>query len=544
MPKIPDLPPTYTLSRIDSIPVYTPSDSNTHHTTLDTLYNSVCSELLPVFATNNRVSALELKQNENLVTKDIVNTSSWTKTNSSSISSAIEWLSDSRKSALNGVSTVVAANSGRWTDYDTLTSKIAEIDLAVAPVKTTIVTTSGIQSYSINGWDFNKTTNPDNYLVVINGLLQNADTDFTILAPAQPGQLAKIHFTNTITSALTCTVLSHRTVAGTKEGIDGVTVLKNGSIVNSYGIINTINFIGDSTTIDIVGNNRQANVNVSDPASRGFVKGLHVSTSKNLETATVTGVHLFGAGLSSVHFENGVAEICIDKNTSLTSGFSGVAIADENAFIANGKSYQAINFVGRGVTARDGNSTTCIVEIPGISGVDLLKNNTVVGNVTRFNFVGDAFNISKSGETGYVTVNSDGINGIQDFIRSSTWVTNNSARLELDGYKEMTLQGFNYTAVTDDKDKHIVYKGSNNITVMLPGTNLADTVNKQLSIGSTIHFIQKGEGLITFMDSLGAGGSGSVIKSLNNKKTTAGQYAIVKAVKTEYHEWVVTGDLV
>jgi hypothetical protein len=544
MPKIPDLPPTYILTRIDSIPVYTPSDSNTHHTTLDTLYNSVCSEMLPVFATNNRVSALELKQNENIVTKDIVNTSNWTKNVSSKVDSTVEWLSDLKKNVLNGVSTVVTSNSGKWTDYDTVTSKIAEIDLAVAPVKTTIVTTSGVQSYSINGWDFNKTTNPNNYLVIINGLIQNADTDYTIVAPTQPGQLAKIQFTNTITSTLTCTVLSHRTVAGTKEGIDGITVLKNGSIVNSYGIINTVNFIGDSTTIDIVGNNRQANVNISDPASRGFVKGLHVSTTKNLETATVTGVHLFGAGLSSVHFENGVAEICFDKNTTLTSGFSGVAIADENAFITNGKGYQAINFIGRGVTARDGNSTTCIVEIPGISGVDLLKNNTVIGNVTRFNFVGDAFNISKSGETGYITVNSDGINGIQELIRGGTWVTNNSARLELDGYREMVLQGFNYTAVTDDKDKHIVYKGSNNITVMLPGTNLADTINKQLSIGSVIYFIQKGEGSITFVDSVGIGSSGSVIKSLNNKKNTAGQYAVVKAIKTEYGEWVLTGDLV
>jgi hypothetical protein len=541
MPRIPDLPPTEVLTRNDSIPVYINNGETTNHATLGTLYNAVCSELSPVFATNNRVSALELKQNENLVTSDLRNSGVWVTSNSSYVADLTQWLTASAKNNILNATNIVKTNSSEWVTYDALEEQLLDINQAIVPVKTTILTVSGVQEYSINGWDFNQTTNPNNYLVVINGLIQNADTDYTIKAPSVPSALAKINFTNTINKELTCTVISYRVLAGTKEGIDGITVLKNSNPVNSFGVINTLNFVGDSTTVDIVGNGRQVNVNVSNPESRGFVKGVNISSSKNLSTALVTGIHFTGAGLSAVHFENNIAEIYIDKNSTTTTDFSGVAIADDNVFLENGKGYKSINFVGDGVSAR-GSGNVCLVEISG-SSIDILSNDALYGKVNRVNF-GNGIIVTKNGLQATVSIPNGNI-VTQDILQSTTWVSNNSARLELDGYKEITPTfGFNYTVVYNDKDKHIVYKGSDNINVLLPGTNLADTVNKQLAVGSVVHFIQKGDGNISFVDSVGAGGAGAIVRSLNDTKTTAGKYAVAKAIKTDLNEWVVTGDLV
>jgi len=420
MPRIPDLPVSEVdIKSVDVFPYYTVTDDTTRHASFATLFQSVSSYLVGKYADKSTVDSIDSRL-QNTITQLIptsVNASTWVLANSSNYTLWRTWLLDN-SAKLAQTSTIVASGSSVWSTKDWVTEKINGITSNLTPAKTTLPTLPGISQYPITGYT---STAPENYFVVLDGLIQSPGVDYTIISPLTDTG-AQIKLLPTPSRVQTLTVLAYRTTQANLSGIEGITVLRDGGTVGSYGDVTKLNVQGRGVTVSRTG----ATVTFDISGLDGTPKSVAIQQGGGTVVPNITCLNFSGDLLNTITYDLPAHRANITTKTqSQNTSFSGIQISDNN--ISKGTTFTNLNFIGANVNVVSSGSNA-IVNIPCISSILLQNAGTDLGGVTAINFQGNSIVAAKDGSTAIITVNSQPSTPIPAVVtQSASWVTSTSA---------------------------------------------------------------------------------------------------------------------
>jgi len=285
-----------------------------------------------------------------------------------------------------GVTTVTAAGT------DIISVNIPGTPLGqgiTAPVITKLTTVGGVSTYDITGYTNNAT---ENYLVFLQGALQQPEDDFTI-------GLRTITLKPTPTSEETLVVFAFQLPVNAGNG----NVIKYNDFVTNTSA-NILNFTGNGVSIAPQGN--VANITITDTNT------LHIMKNSQEILAKATALNFTGNNITlSNAQDSSVVTIAVTDNGGNSFGITGISVSTNDHVINDKGAITGIVFEGAGVGyAGDNNgllgTNTARVSIPGTA---VYSEGVLLGNVNTLKFAGQSIQATVDSTTNTAFIRSVGI---------------------------------------------------------------------------------------------------------------------------------------
>jgi len=421
MPRIPDLPISTSISAIDVFPYFSIFNNETRQASFNTLFSYTKDALSTYYATIDYAKSLDNKITLNGVTTDIKNATSWIMTNSGTLPSHTAWIA-ANSGKYDLAYSWVTSNSSLLATKTYVDTRITAIS-AMHPVVTTITTVVGRPTYSIAGYT---TSDPSNYLVTLNGIMQTPGTDYIMTSDATGGLITVLP---TPIKALALNVFAFQSAQANMSGITGITVKDNSASVGQVNGITTLNVFGN---VKVTGNGTNASLEILGQPNNGVA----IKQGNSTVGVSVTSINFTGDAISAVQYDSLTRQATITTNTGPAAPAPLPSFIEvQQAGTVKSDAIDTINFIGSNVSVTAANNTANIT-IAGLPGLQVQNSGTSLGDVSKINFQGSGVVVSKNSDTANVIINNASPTAQipQSVIDAVTWVSDNKDSLATHDY--------------------------------------------------------------------------------------------------------------